>query len=133
MKTREERHEDLWGGLQETQAPSFCDYAAQFASWAEFLITGVEKSRDVIEVNQAKILLIDKYMSYREYVPKSHRYRVTPNSTHLCIWQIFETYYCRLRIVELSLTPPPLWIPPAPALPPPPKDRQVGIFIGEVP
>jgi hypothetical protein len=108
-----------------------CMYAQRFEVWARQLCE--EHQSSVVTINQAKVLLLDKYFEWRAYVPRQHRNRVSENSHH-CIWHVFEERYRTLRLVELSINGPMLFLPPPPAppLPPPPPPQIAGIFIGEV-
>jgi hypothetical protein len=62
-------------------------------------------------------------------VPLAHRLRIGPQG-HQCIYQVFKNAYERLRIVELSLIPPPIYIPVQP-LPEPKPHNIAGLFLGE--
>ena len=126
---------DFLNGVQSAQEiaeyvefpdePEVCRYAQAFSGWAaQALDLGEEPN--VVAVNQAKVLLVDKYFDYFSVVPKRHRYHSSPRG-HICIFQVFLQYYQQLRALELSLTPPMLFLPP----PPPPPPQIAGIFIGE--
>lgn len=110
-----------------------CTFAQRFFEWADELGAGASERQSIIFVNQAKILLVDKYFEWRAYAPKSHRDRVRA-SGHICIFQVFAEAYERLKVLELSLTPPMIFLPSV-ATPPPPQSpttpRIAGIFIGE--
>ncbi len=109
-----ERIEQLLGGDEpDRPVPSLCSYAEQFSQWSEQLVGQAERSPGVVEVNQAILQLINKYMSYREYVPRPHRMKVT-STGHTCIWAVFEEAYKRLKVVELRITPPLLFLPESP-------------------
>lgn len=126
------------GDAGEEAEPTYCVYARKFNLWAEELCAGAVKdpnTRSLVVINQAKVLLLDKYMEWRSFVPKKHR--AYTGSYHVCIFHIFVTAYDRLKVVELSLTPPMLFLPapppplaPPPAPPPPPQIA--GVFIGEI-
>ena len=109
------------------QQPDHCSFAEQFAPWAEELLDRVTDNPGVVSVNQSKVLLLDKYFEWRAVVPKPHRYHLGRGKGHVCIFQVFETAYERLKVLELSLTPPLLFLPG----PPPPRPQIAGIFIGE--
>jgi hypothetical protein len=113
------RFEDSWNRVKEfrvsEEATKSCPNARKFAKWADKLVS---TSQTLIEVNQAKVLLLDRYFELRNYVPKSHRNRVGPGG-HRCIYHVFEQTYEKLKVIELSLTPPLLFLPPPP--PPPPQ------------
>jgi hypothetical protein len=105
-----------------------CPYAARFGQWADELVANAIKDPDVVGINQSKLLLQDKYFEWRAAVPKAHRNHIGA-AGHTCIFQVFEEAYRKLKVVELSLTPPMLFLPS----PPPPTSRPqiAGIFIGE--
>jgi hypothetical protein len=120
--------ETLWNSMPDFELPEpqpYCVYAQRFLAWATQLTTNVAQAPHIVFVNQAKILLVDKYFEWRHSVPRTHRNRLGSNG-HVCIFQTFVDAYDQLRVVELSLTPPPLYLPAAP------EPAQIaGIFIGD--
>ena len=94
-----------------------CAYAAQFRQWADQLCA--EHCGSVLEIAQAKVLLLDKYFDWKNFVPRIHRYH-SGDRGHFCIAHVFEHAYCQLRLAELALTPPMLFLPKPPAPPAPP-------------
>jgi len=118
----------IWNRVDDFEVPreaiDWCPFARKFAEWAATLIE-TSKESGVVSVNQAKVLLIDKYFEWRSYVPKNHRNRVGLGG-HRCIYHVFEQAYEKLKILELSLTPPLLFLPPSP----PPPAQIAGIFLG---
>lgn len=122
---------------EKEEGPLYCVYARKFSLWAEELCVGVINNptgATVVSINQSKVLLVDKYMEWRSFVPKRHR--LYTGNQHVCIFHVFETAYDRLKVVELSLTPPMLFLPappPQPLAPPPspPPPQIAGVFIGE--
>lgn|GEM_PF-3873397 len=116
----------------EEEQPNLCVYARKFNTWAEELCVGAIQTPTVVSINQAKVLLLDKYMEWRSFVPKRHR--LYTGNAHICIFHVFEGAYDRLKVVELSLTPPMLFIPepPPPPLPPAGPEPVRGVFIGEL-
>ena len=121
------RFEDFeFAGVTE----NFCRYARAFASWANATLHIDDAG--LVELNQSKVLLVDKYFEFFSIVPKDHRYYFHPKG-HICIFQVFLDTYRRIKARELSLTPPMLFIPPPPKppLPPPPAPQIAGIFFGE--
>jgi hypothetical protein len=122
------RFDTVWNRAGDFEVPKdvieWCPFARKFAEWAASLIE-TSKEPELVSVNQAKVMLIDKYFEWRSYVPKSHRNRVG-SSGHRCIYHVFEQDYEQLKILELSLTPPLLFLPP----PPPPPPQIAGIFLG---
>jgi hypothetical protein len=129
----DDRFQSVWRQINDIEIPDQiddkCFYAQGFAAWVEQLITGIREP-NVVLVNQAKILLMDKYFEWHRFVPSSHRLRHGVRG-HTCIFQVFETAYERLKILELSLTPPLLFLPyiEPPVIPPSPIIG--GIFLGE--
>ncbi len=136
------RHEFELTDTQATVGPGLeegkrllCGYAVKFSEWAEELcISAIERS-SIVSINQAKVMLLDRYMEWRNFVPRRHRSLTSIGAnSHTCIFHVFETAYDRLKVVELSLTPPMLFLPP-PA--PPPRAvtsplQLAGVFIGEI-
>src|SRR5436190_5780084 len=123
------RHEfELPPGAGEEQ-PNYCVYARKFSEWANELCVGATQDPTIVRINQGKVLLVDKYMQWKASVPKRHR--MYTGSGHDCIFHVFETAYDRLRVIELSLTPPMLFIP-APPPPPLPPPTIAGVFLGEL-
>jgi hypothetical protein len=108
-----------------------CIYAQRFAPWADGLVQDEMQEPTPIGINQKMLLLTKKYFDWRAAVPKSHRERIGERS-HVCIFHIFERTYHRLRVLELSLTPPMLFLPPPAPLPAPVVHSIAGITLGEV-
>lgn len=117
------------GGANE---PTLCVYARKFSQWAEELCVGATTHPTLVSINQSKVLLLDKYMEWRSFTPKRHR--TYTGTAHTCIFHVFASAYDRLKVVELSLTPPMLFLPslPPPQPPPPPPPQIAGVFIGEL-
>ena len=106
-----------------------CPYAQAFFNWGKRELN-LGRNADLIEVNQAKVLLLDKYFEFYCVIPKQHRYRVRPEG-HMCVFHVFIEFYQRIKQLQLSLSPPMLFIPPPPPEPPPPP-QLAGLFFGEV-
>jgi hypothetical protein len=113
--------------LPEEQ-PNFCRFAQKFSEWVGELLK-ITPNPSIVSVNQAKVLLLDKYFDWYRAVPTSHR-RIADKG-HVCIYQVFRQAYEQLKVVELSLTPPMLFLP-SPPPPPPPAPQIAGIFMGEL-
>ncbi len=113
----EEVTADLWGDFSPQTPPTYCAYAAKFKQWSETLCTSVgeavryDNARAAVAINQGKVLLVDKYFEWRAAAPKSHRNRTAEG--HTCLFHVFDETYRTLRAIELSLTPPLLFLPPA--------------------
>jgi hypothetical protein len=84
----------------------------------------------IVAVNQAKVLLQDKYFEYYRYVSKRHRKHRSARG-HICIFQVYEAAYDQLKGIELQITPSMMFIPEAKPIEPP-LPRIAGIFMGEV-
>ncbi len=113
--------------------PERCNFAQRFHEWAGALCNGAYERRNSVSVTQAVVLLTHKYFEWRAYVPNSHRNRLGSRG-HVCIFQVFAEAYERLKVLELSLSPPAIFLPPIPASLPPPASTTrniAGIFIGE--
>ena len=127
------RFEKMWHQFDDFEVPkvpaNFCRFAKQFSDWADDLLKVTERP-SIVAINQSKILLLDRFMDWLRAVPPSHR-RIADTSHHTCIWHVFQQAYERLKVAELSLTPPMLFLPPAPP-PPPPPPQIAGIFMGEL-
>src|SRR5687768_7923552 len=93
-------------------AAQACSFARQYEQWVGGLVRPLQSTSSPLAVNQAKLLLTDKYFAWRAVVPASHRNRLAPVG-HRCIFHVFLETYERLLALELALTPPPLTPPPA--------------------
>ena len=131
MTNFDDRFFSIWNGIPGLEIPesnddeTICVYALGFLNWTENLMKSFEKP-DIIRINQAKILLMDKFFDWQRFVPQSHRQRLGVHG-HTCIFQILEKAYERLRIMELSLTPPIYFLPENPIKPP----NFLGLVLGE--
>jgi methionine aminopeptidase len=112
--------------IEETE--DICEYAKHFRASTKQYCEPAIHSGDLIQINQCKIRLLDRYFEWKAAVPKSHRNRIGEHS-HICIFHIFETAYNSLRIAELSISGPPIYLPPPP--PPKPLPGFAGFYIGE--
>jgi hypothetical protein len=117
--------------------PKICAYAGQFKQWSDALstaimaIAGSDNMEGIIAVNQGYVQLTKKLFDWREAVPRTHRNRVG-GAGHICIFDVFIGAFYQLRTLELSLSPPPLFLPPAPQVAPPtPVFSIAGISLGE--
>ncbi len=128
----EDSFEGLWRQIRDMELPEekprICIFAQGFSLWLDQLFLDI-KEPSIVSVNQAKVQLIDKFFEWFRYVPRSHQLRHGVRG-HTCIFQVFEAGYRRLKVVELNLTPPMLFLPPNPPMIPPPP-RIAGIFLGE--
>lgn len=126
----ESRFDALWNRAQDFELPEYqppkCVFAQRFSDWTSVLYANVAQNPSIVFVNQAKILLLDKYFEWRSFAPKSHRNHLGANG-HICLFQVFVEAYERLKVMELSLTPPLLFLPSSSSPP-----QIAGIFIGEM-
>lgn len=124
------RHEGLqlrFFTIEETE--DICEFGKHFRAWTKQYCEPAIQSGDLIQINQCKIRLLDRFFEWRAAVPKAHRNRIGEQS-HTCIFHIFEAAYNALRIAELSLSGPPIYIPPPPQQKPLPQFG--GYFLGEI-
>ena len=103
----------------------YCKYAQSLLDWANRELD-LSEAVGIVGLNQAKVILVDKYFEYFCIVPKRHRYHLSP-SGHTCIFQVYLELYQRLKASELALSPPKLFLPS----PPRPMPQIAGIFLGE--
>lgn len=89
-----------------------CPYAREFERWTDELAERLLESGTLLSINQAKVLVLDQYQTWRDSVPKAHQ-RYT-GEHHVCLFHIFDAFYKRLRLAELSLQPPMLFLPEPP-------------------
>jgi len=131
----EEYFKYIWNGVTNfeipDQAENICPYAAAFLNWADRMLESLNNP-DVVSINQAKIQLTDKFFEWHSYVPRAHQLRLGVHG-HTCIFQVFDKTYEKLHIIELSITPPLIFIPISPPTPPPEPPNIAGLFIGEDP
>lgn len=118
-----------------TEEPdAHCSYACVFQEWTEELASQLLVQATIVSINQAKVLLLDQYQKWRDSVPKAHQ-SYTGNR-HICIFHVFDDFYKRLRMAELSLQPPMLFLPepPTPASldTRPLFDTSRGLYLGEL-
>ena len=125
------RHEDF--AFAEAVEETYCEAAKAFAPWVDDLMERTTASGSAIAVNQAKVLLLDRYWAWYASLPQKHRNHIGQRSRHTCIFQVFSEGYMRLRALELSITPPRV-IEQPPSLPTPrPSIVEVpALFIGEL-
>jgi hypothetical protein len=122
-------------GKPKTKEPkplARCSFAEKYYQLLEGICQRAVQSTDLVTINQAKILLLDKFNEWRNFAPRSHQ-GIT--NTHICIFEVFMDQYQHLREAEIQLTPPPLYVP-APPLPPtevkvPEQPQLAGLFLGE--
>ena len=88
-----------------------CAYAQLFSEWVGALWEDiVSEEPDPVRINQAKVLLQDKWHEFRRRVPKSHRTHVS-DVGHTCIWHVYEQAFWNLDWLQMKITPPLLFLP----------------------
>jgi len=117
-----EELDGLFDGL--VGKPDMCPYAQKFSEWVNALLVGLSEKPNIVSVNQAKILLQDKWHDWRTVSPKRHRDHLSYRG-HICLFHVYEQAYKQLRVLELSLTPPLLFLPPKP------RSQVPQIFLGD--
>jgi hypothetical protein len=127
----EERFNIIWNNVSNITLPEptqdFCFYGQAFTCWADQLIKDLKPPK-IVSINQAKVLLLDKFFEWYRYVPKAHRQKLGMHG-HTCIFQVLVSAYEQLKVLELSLTPPLIFIPEPIQVPPPPQIE--AIFLAE--
>lgn len=131
MKESQPLFDNIWRRFDDfefSDAPvQRCAYAESFFNWAIRMLDLTEDA-GVVGLNQAKVLLVDKYFEHFSIAPKRHRYHFSPRG-HVCIFQVFLEIYQQIKARELALSPPMLFLPRR--TPPSPPPQIAGIFIGE--
>jgi hypothetical protein len=97
----------------------WCGYAREFSNWLDEYILS-KQDYDLIGINQAKIIILDKYLAWRSFVPKGHQDRIGSRG-HTCIFHVFITACEQLLVAELRLHQPRYFIPPPPPSRPVPR------------
>lgn len=97
---------------EEDEAITCCPYAREFEVWTEELAARLLENGTLVSINQAKVLLLDQYQRWRDSVPKVHQSYT--GERHICLFHVFDAFYKRLRLAELSLQPPLLFLPDVP-------------------
>lgn len=109
---------NLWEDFSSPAQPQYCPYSAQFQKWVDKLLASIKPAlkKDsvsaAIAINQAKVLLIDKYFEWLAATPKSHHNRT--GGDHLCLSNVFHNSYLVIKTGELMVSPPLLFLPPPP-------------------
>jgi len=126
----------LWSAVEPFSFPEnpmelpWCAYAKQYLASAEDLCARLgalqSDTERLVAINQAKVRLLDRYYDWKAVVPKAHRIHLGEQG-HRCLYLVLCQTYERLRALELSITPPLLFLPE----PPSPPVQVAGIFLGE--
>ena len=101
---------------QDDEQAYWCGYAREFYTWLNETVFS-ETEPNLVSVNQAKIILLDKYLEWRSFVPKTHQERINGKG-HICIYHVFIRTCERLKVIELRISKPMLFIPSPPQIPP---------------
>ena len=106
----------------------WCGYAREFYEWLQRFVLN-DTDYDLGELNQAKLIVLEKYLEFRSFVPRAHQERINDHG-HICIYHIFIRACEQLKITELRLQKPMLFIQQPP--PPPPRFEPKGpiLFLG---
>jgi hypothetical protein len=136
MMSYEESFFSLWNRIEGLEIPepvdhTICAFALSFQRWIDVLFKMLENPT-LVGINQEKILLTDKYFDWERLVPQSHRQRLGTHG-HTCVYQVYKSAYEQLRVVEISMTPPLLFLPQIPIMQPnPPQPPNfLGLVLGE--
>jgi hypothetical protein len=103
--------------IGEGEEDKQCIFGKQFEAYLQTACQDVLTNPSHISINEFYLEMFKKYMEWRTVVPKNHRNRIGERG-HRCIWHAMEDYYQKVRLVELSLPSPKLYLPPE--LPEPP-------------
>jgi hypothetical protein len=125
----------MWEGTDftfsfgEEAQPDYCAFSLRYRAWAMELVRSTLAEPNHIAINQAKVMLLDKYYEWKTAIPRNHRRR------HLCILDVLDEAYQTLKAAELALTPPQLYLP-APSKrerkKKEPPDEPTGSILGEL-
>ena len=123
---------DLWNSGDDftfdEAEPQWCGLARKFIEWidTEVYQALVSGKPDVVSINQAKVLLADKFFELRTFANWRHRDRLSTRG-HACIYQVFIEALGRLIQAGLLITPPMLFLPGSSAPPPAPIGTLIGL------
>lgn len=113
----------LWNNVEDLEVgdptPNLCRFAENFTEAVETMFqTVVTNERNLISINQGMLLLQKLYWEWFNATPKRHRIHMSERGGHLCLFDVYRAAYERLKLLELAVTPPMLFIPPPPRPPP---------------
>jgi hypothetical protein len=120
----------------KTAAGPCCEAAARVAALGNELVAWLEREAVAeLRINQAKLMLLERYVAERNGAPIAHRDRVVGNDGKLCLHGQFLAAYHRLHTIQMEAFPPPLEKPPRPAKakPAPPDPPEPVPFEGHLP
>lgn len=102
--------DELWRqgeALVLQPAAPYCEHAAAFRTWLQAHVEPLlTTSPSVSALTQAKVLTLDKYFEWRRCVPHRHK-GIGGKGKHLCLFQVFEQTYEKIKQAELALAPAP--------------------------
>lgn len=78
-----------------------CTLGRQFRQWTDGLLRRMGTTPSQPELARAKVLLTDRYFSFREASSAEHR--GSSQTNHLCIYDTFVYGYEQIREIELML------------------------------
>ena len=107
--------------------PDRCVFASSFHDYASRLCQEVTQGPSDVKINQAMLLIAKRYLEWFSVVPKRHRYHLSENG-HTCIFQVFVQTFQQLMSLELSISPPRLFLP---APPPPRQPAEFRLWLGD--
>lgn len=119
--------QDLWDSYDEFEhsEPPMCRFAVKFANWIETQCRA-GANPTLLEVNQKKLMLQERYFDLYHAIPRSHR-RHIGSAGHVCVHHVYMDAYARLKDAQWDLLSPALFMPPRPEPP-----QYGGIFLGDV-
>jgi hypothetical protein len=102
--------DEVLSRFTDAAIPVLCTHAQRFFDWGDELCSEAVDKKTVTAINQAKVLLVDRYMMWRKNVPISHQAddQAFADGGHACVLSVFEWALQRLLDAELALAPPAL-------------------------
>lgn len=86
-----------------------CEAAARLGAFGERLLAWLNRGKITeLRVNQAKLMLLDRYIAERNGSPAGHRDQVVGAGGQLCVHGQFLALYHRLHTIQVETFPPPL-------------------------
>jgi hypothetical protein len=111
-----------------------CEAAARLAAFNEAQAAWLKRGAiNEVRINQAKLLLLERYMAERNGSPAAHRDRVTGEDGQPCVYGQFLAGYHRLHTLHMETFPPQLNPPGKPKPPSAPTPTAGEIFEENLP
>ncbi len=107
-----------------------CVFAVQLQAWIDATFERSLDALDLVSINHSKLFLLDRFFQFRASLPRRHRPSSGGRNGHTCIFEVFEAAYNHLRVLELSLAPPPI-VTVRPRKPQP-RNRLDALIIGDL-